>query len=124
MPYMHQNQRIAALAAQLPLQRRQLALQTTKLTQALSNSLSSPTTLLVAAASGGLLGWHWFRPQPHCGKNSYADNQLSGKPAPNDTEANDRAAKPATKGTIAAVTALLRQSGSAAVMAYLARSLA
>ena len=63
------NQRISMLAAQLPLQRQQLALQSTTVGQAVRYRLSTPTTLTLAAVSGAVLGWCWFGREPR-----YVDN--------------------------------------------------
>lgn len=99
---MRHNQRIAQLVAQLPLQRQQLAGQTTALTQALRRNLSSPAALAVAAVAGGVLGWRWLRPAQSTEQNN---EHSATVPLP-------------------VIGSLLRQSLFAAFMAYLARSLA
>ena len=100
------DQRIRSLAAQLPLQRRQLAMQSARLAQAVRYRLSAPTTLAVAAAGGALLGWCCFGPDTGSTLNSGgADSATVGNAAPG-------------------ITAFLQQSLSAVAMACLAHSLA
>lgn len=93
------NQRIAALATQLPIQRQRLTLQTAAVMQAVNSSVTSPRALVVAAGSGAVLGWCWF---------CRADATANGQASHNTT----------------VVGRLLWQSLSAMLMAYLARSFA
>ncbi|MEH8017359.1 hypothetical protein MN202_08950 [Rheinheimera muenzenbergensis] len=106
---MQYNQRIAQLVTQLPLQRQQLAGQTTALTQAVCRGLSSPATLAVAAVAGGMLGWRWFKPAQCPEQNNKQPEQSQ-----------------VASGTLSAplIGSLLQHSLSSALMAYLARSLA
>ncbi|GAB2927734.1 hypothetical protein [Rheinheimera gaetbuli] len=109
MRHLQTNQRIALLATQLPLQRRQLAGQTTTLMQAVGNDVSSPATLAAVAVGGALVGWCWFRPAEGGEQDGTGGGRSDGQ-----------------TGKVAApvIGSLLRQSLSAAFMAYLARSLA
>lgn len=91
------NQRIAALAAQLPIQRQRLTLQTAAVMQAVCNGVTSPTAMVVAAGGGVILGWSWFRRDEATG--------------------NDQASRSET-----VAGRLPWQTLSAMLMAYLARS--